>query len=391
MLKRLIIFTAFVCLFFTAKSQQSDTALISQLISDIQSAQATEASREYCPGMFPAYRECGGIPHNYKADNNIFFTAVGVVALKNMLPYLNDSNRLKVITIIEKAVKAYPKFQSRYGQPFYNFWGTNDVIMPHSYVFKYMKSIFGQSEDADDSVMILLGEDNNDSMCAVLKKRLIQASNLSEKKIIATYRKYKNIPAYSTWLGARMPVDFDFGVHCNVLYFVMEKKLPLVKQDSATITLLAKMIAAREYVKAPVYLSPYYVRTPVLLYHLARLMGKFKIPQLEPYKPQIVADIKQQLTVCYNVMDQIILRTALLRLSGAAPLLDLENIKEFEQSNQRNFVFFQARAAFSYPTPFKQIFLHWSYVYYYFYSPAYNKILWLEFLVEKQRYLAMQQ
>src|SRR6266487_589417 len=34
------------------------------------------------------------------------------------------------------------------------------------------------------------------------------------------------------------------------------------------------------------------------------------------------------------------------------------------------------------PSPFKQIFLHWSYITYYFYCPAFNKTLWLEYLVE---------
>ena len=55
----------------------------------------------------------------------------------------------------------------------------------------------------------------------------------------------------------------------------------------------------------------------------------------------------------------------------------------FEKSNQQQYIFFQARAAFSYPTPFKQIFLHWSYVTYYFYCPGYNKVLLLEYLIQK--------
>lgn len=164
---------------------------------------------------------------------------------------------------------------------------------------------------------------------------------------------------------------------------MLEKKLPLVKQDSATICLLAQMIARREYLTSPVYLSPYYVHTSILLYHLARLMGRFTIPQLEPYKAQLVEDINQQLHTSYNVMDQIILRTSLLRLGSAAPPFDMDNVEAFEKSNQQQFVFFQARAAFSYPTPLKQIFLHWSYLYHLFYCPAYYKILWLEYLVEK--------
>jgi hypothetical protein len=130
----------------------------------------------------------------------------------------------------------------------------------------------------------------------------------------------------------------------------------LPTQDSATLDLITQMVKTHEYMKAPVYLSPYYVKSSILLYHLTRLMGAFKIPELEIYKSQLVEDIHVLLNKSNNIMDQIILRTSLLRLGESAPALDLESINEFEQSNQQQYIFFQARAAFSYPTPLKQIF-----------------------------------
>ena len=385
MLKRAVFILLFFISRYAAQSQFADTAMISQLINDIAIKQVKGSSKNFYEGMFPSYRECGGSPHNYQPDNNIFYTAVSVFALKNLLNDVSKPNQNKIENIIKKAVQSYPLYRNKNGFPFYGFWANNDVIMPHTFVFQYMKTVFGQSEDADDSVMALMGLPNNENDNRELRKRLIETSNLSKKKIISTYRKYKQFPAYSTWVGQRMPVDFDFGVHCNVLYFILQKKLSLVKQDSATIALLAQMIAHRDYMKAPVYISPYYVKTSVLLYHITRLLGKFSIPQLDVYKPQLIQDINQQLNVCNNVMDQIILRTSLLRLGAAASLLPYFSIADFEKSNQENYVFFQARAAFSYPTPLKQIFLHWSYIYYYFYCPAYYKILWLEYLVEKEK------
>jgi hypothetical protein len=164
---------------------------------------------------------------------------------------------------------------------------------------------------------------------------------------------------------------------------MLQKKLPAVQQDTATIHLLADMLQHREYMKAPTYLSPYYVKSSILIYHAARLLGTFHIPELEQYKPQLIVDAKQLLSTSHNIMDQIILRTALLRLDADAPELAIKDMKDFEASNQQQYIFFQARAAFSYPAPFKQIFLHWSYVTYYFYCPAYNKTLLLEYLIEK--------
>ncbi len=347
--------------------------------------QVKQNDGEFYAGMFCGSRECGGIPHNLQPDNNIFFTAITAFTLKQMLPHFNLENKIMANNIIAQAVSTYPKFRNRFGNPFYNFWPTNAPIMPHTYYFKYMKGIFGQGEDADDSVMILMSAENNDSSNRVIKKRMTEVSNLGRKKIISSYKKYINYPAYSTWLGFKMTPDFDFSVQCNIMYFMLEKQLPFTLQDEGTLALLTEMVKNREYVKHPVFISPYYVKTSVILYHLARLMGAFKIEKLEQYKPQLIADIRKELAISTNVIDQVILRTSLLRLKATAPPLNINSIEDFDKSNQQQYIFFQARPAFSYPNPFKEIFLHFSYINYYFYCLAYNKTLWLEYLVEKNK------
>jgi hypothetical protein len=384
-MRKALLLIALICFYGVAISQNNDSALINALIKDIAAAQISKDG-EFYAGIFPSFRECGGAPHNYQPDNNIFFTAISAFTLRNVLPYLSDENKKISKDVISKAASAYPNYKDQFGDPFYNFWPAHAPILPHTYYFKYLKGIFGQGEDADDTIMILMTDDNDDSANAVVKKRLIDVANKSNgRNIISTYSKYKDIPAYSTYLGTRMTPDFDFAVQCNILYFMYDKHLSFTTQDSATLKLIAHMAGNREYMKAPVYISPYYVKSSILLYHLTRLMGAFHIPQLEIYKPQLVKDIYALLDKSNNIMDQIILRTSLLRLGESAPALDLPDITEFEKSNQQHYIFFQAKAAFSYPTPFKQIFLHWSYITYYFYSPAYNKTLWLEYLVEKNK------
>jgi len=349
-------------------------------------ASQVKTNGEFYTGMFPSFRECGGAPHNYQPDNNIFFTAITAFTLRNMLPYLNHGDKAIAEKILFNTTTAFPYYKDQYGYPYYNFWPTHSAIMPHTYYFKYLKSVFGQGEDADDSVMILMTSNNDDSSNRTLKKRLIDVSNLSNRrKIISTSKRYRSYPAYSTYLGERMTPDFDFVVHCNILYFMFDKKLPFAKQDTATIHLLAEMIKNREYMIRPTYLSPYYVKSSILLYHAARLLATFHIPELEQYNKQLIADAKQLLQKSNNIMDQIILCTSLLRLGADAPVLKINSINEFEKSNQNQYIFFQAKAAFSYPTPFKQIFLHWSYITYYFYCPAFNKTLLLEYLVERNK------
>jgi hypothetical protein len=376
----------FFILTFTAGSlsAQNDSALITALVKDIEASQVRQDG-EFYAGMFPGYRQCAGFPHNYQPDNNIFFTAITAFTLKSITPYLSTDDKVKSLQVIKNTATAYPHYRNPNGKPYYSFWPANACILPHSYFIKRFNGIFAQGDDADDAVMILMASENNEDDNIALKEKLVQVSNLKKRRINSTFKKYRDIPAYSTYLGEKMHPDFDFAVQCNILYFNFEKKLPLVKEDSATILLLAAILKNREYMKRPVYISPSYVKPAVLIYHVARLIDAFDISELNVYKQQLIADANKLLAKANNIMERIILRTALLRLGAAAAVTDLtiNTISDFEKTDQGQFVFFQARAAFAQPTPIKQIFLHWNYLIYSFYCPAYNKALWLEYLVLK--------
>jgi hypothetical protein len=351
---------------------QTDSALISNLLADIEAMQVKQDG-EFYAGMFPGYRKCAGFPHNYQPDNNIFFTAITAFTLNKLAPYLDNYNKQKAVRIIKNAATAYPHYRNPNGKPYYSFWPVNAPILPHAFFINRLTGVLSQGDDADDTVMILLAGDNNDSNNTALKERLVAVSNLKKRRINSTFKKYRDIPAYSTYLGEKMHPDFDFPVQCNILYFNFEKKLPLVKEDSATIYLLTAILKNREYMKRPVYISPSYVKPAVLIYHVARLIEAFDIAELQLYRKQLIDDANKLLAKATNIMDHIILRTALLRLGAEVPELTINSITDFEKTDQDQFVFFQARAAFAQPTPIKQIFLHWNYLIYHFYSTAYNK------------------
>jgi hypothetical protein len=341
---------------------------------------------EFYKGMFKGYRESAGSPHNRQPDNNVYLTAIAAFGLHNMLPYLTGNDKTVAANIVKQAASSFPYFKNKSGQPFYNFWPSNGTFMPHTVIYKHLKNVMAQGEDADDAVMILMASDADANTAMVLKQRLVDVANLNRgKKIISTYQRYSGYPAYSTWLGTRMAPDFDLAVHCNILYFVLSNKLPLVKQDSATMQLVAEMVKNREYMQHPLFVAPYYIHSTVLLYHICRLMGAFNIPELEPYRAQLANDIRSLLPVSYNIMEQIILRTSLLRLGQHAPPLYLQSTQQFDETNQQIFVFGQGPGGCTFATPIKKVFLHWSYARYYFYCPAYNRVLWLEYLVEKRR------
>lgn len=384
------LFLIFPVLLFNARvSAQADSALISSLLTDIESMQVKQDG-EFYTGMFPGYRKCAGFPHNYQPDNNIFYTAITAFTLGKLSGYLKNADKEIAERIIKNATVAYPYYRNPNGKPYYSFWPVNASILPHAFFINRFTKLFAHGDDADDSVMILLASENNERDNTALKERLIAVSNLTKRRINSTFIKYRDIPAYTTYLGNKMHPDFDFAVHCNLLYFNFEKKLPLVKQDSATIFLLSEMIKNREYMTRPAYISPYYVKPAILIYHAARLIGTFDIAELQLYKKQLIIDANKMLVKATNIMDRIILRTSLIRLGATVSDLTIHTIADFEKTGQDEFVFFQARAAFAQPTPVKQIFLHWNYLIYYFYSAAYNKALWLEYLVLKNNELLQQ-
>lgn len=383
MRKLLLLFFIFnldtACLF-----AQTDSALITALIKNIEAAQLKQDG-EFYAGMFPGYRQCAGFPHNYQPDNNIFFTAITAFTLNKLMPDLSDDNKTIALRILKNAEAAYPHYRNPNGKPYYSFWPVNAPILPHAFFINRLTGVLAQGDDADDSVMILLASENNDNDNTAFKERLVAVSNLKKRKINSTFKKYRDIPAYSTYLGEKMHPDFDFPVQCNILYFNFEKKLPLVKEDSATIYLLSEILKNREYMKRPVYISPSYVKPAVLIYHIARLIDAFDIAELQLYRKQLIDDANKLLAKATNIMDRIILRTSLIRMGAEVPALTINLMADFEKTDQDEFVFFQARAAFAQPTPVKQIFLHWNYLIYHFYSTAYNKALWLEYLVLKNK------
>ncbi|MFZ1306178.1 MAG: hypothetical protein WAR80_10070 [Ferruginibacter sp.] len=383
------------CIFFIlfveagSLSAQNDAALINTLLTDLEAMQVKQHG-EFYTGMFPGYRMSAGFPHNHQPDNNIFFTAITAFTLNTLIPRLSDDHKAITSRIIKHAAAAYPYYRNPNGKPYYSFWPVHTPILPHAFFINRLSGVLAQGDDADDSVMILLSSDNNDSDNTALKERLIAVSNLKKRRINATFKKYRDVPAYSTYLGEKMHPDFDFAVQCNILYFNYEKKLPLVKEDSATIYLLTDMLNNRTYMKRPVYISPSYVKPAILIYHIARLMDAFDIAALKLYRQQLIEDANHLLARANNIMDRIILRTALIRLGAEVSELTINSMADFEKTDQDQFVFFQARAAFAQPTPLKQIFLHWNYLIYYFYSAAYNKTLWLEYLVLKNKQVFQQ-
>lgn len=360
---------------------QSTIPAMRKLLRELHKEQITSDSF-FQKGTFPSFRYNGNNRTAGKPDNNIFFTGLIAFTLKDIADrYSDDSIQMLCKEIITNAAISYPKYQHKSGRPTYNFWRTNPVeLFPGAKAIQPLKHINSLPDDLDDTVLFFLSQDNvSDSTRKILEQLMVASANKSKKTIKNTYKKYKEIPAYSTWFGYKMPVDFDFCVLTNVLYYRYSYSHPFNSTDSATIYLLARIIADKEYLHHPSYISPHYGRAPILLYHIARLMGKYNIPQLEPYRQQLIEDLQAQVKQSNIEMDQIIMHTALIWL-GEKENKPFFNSFDLNNLKSTDFTFFVGCMNTYFNNPLKAVLYQIPALRFYFQCNAYNKALLLQYL-----------
>jgi hypothetical protein len=379
-------------LFFSASACPAraggDSTLISALLRDIAARQQLQ-THFFSVGSFPGLRIHASRPSVQRADNNIFFTGLLGLGLSRVRSDLRGPDSLLCDSVLRAIPESYPRYRNRSGRMTFNFWPSDPPrIFPGDPLLHVLSRSHALADDLDDTAILL------DTMDGVPDSTLRQVKTLMEAHANGTsrflhnyYRRYKKVPAYSTWFGRHMPVDFDFAVLCNVLYWVCRYHLPFDRRDSATAGMLADMVRRGLLTSDPAYLSPHYGRTPVLFYHISRLVGTFSVPGLDSLKPLLVAQIKAALGHTNAYLDRVLLSTSLLRLgvpATAIPLIPLGSIDE----DDRSFVFFIGTFSDYFRNPFRRLFLHNRLIRYEFQCVAYDRFLLLEYLLLRRQSLA---
>ncbi|SOD95474.1 hypothetical protein [Spirosoma fluviale] len=290
---------------------------ITQRVADLQDETGLFASSRHNKLVF--YR---------RPDTNIFFTAVTVFTLQNLRATLSPKSRQRVEDITERATKAYALFKNKDGLNTYNFWPTRpSQHFSNGYIFRHFDH-FRIPDDIDDTAMVYLTTTPTAADGLWLKAKLAQHANGSRgRQINNTYPEYRQLRAYSTWFGKNMGIDFDACALTNILYCIYQYNLPRDQHDADSLTYLRAIVASGRYVVDPFQCAPHYARTSLIIYHLARLMNAFDIPELEPIRPRLIADAQQLLSKANNRLEQILLATALFRMGERLPNVDLENIE----------------------------------------------------------------
>lgn len=260
------------------------------LIQKIASLQDSADQKYFPEGIFESYRS-NQFWRYYRPDTNVFFTAITVFTLNNIKDKLSPKSQLLVEKITQKAQKAYPLFKNKEGLNTYNFFQTNpSQHFPHGNIlhrFNYFKI----PDDIDDTALIYLTTQQPQEEANWLKNKLIQHSNLYKKQVKNTFPEYKNLKAYSTWFGKNMYIEFDICALSNMLYCLLSYNLELDKHGQDSVQYIQQTILSNQYIEQPFRVAHQYARTPLIMYHVMRLMNKFHIPALEICREKLEYDI----------------------------------------------------------------------------------------------------
>ena len=293
---------------------------LDDLIQKIAHLQDT-ANRKYFPeGIFESYRS-NNTWHYRRPDTNVFFTAITVFTLNNIKEFLSPESQLLVENITKKAVESYHLFKNKDGLNTYNFFQTNpSQHFPHGNILHRFNH-FKIPDDIDDTAMIYMTLPHTKEEAKWLQDKLITHSNNYRQQIKNTFPEYKKLNAYSTWFGKDMYIEFDACALSNMIYCQLFFDLELDEHGQDSIKYIQQVILSNQYIEQPFRVAHQYARTPLIMYHVMRLMNKFHIPELEICRKKLERDIlhylqKEDLNFWDRILLEIVARSPLTPRGG---------------------------------------------------------------------------
>ncbi len=380
-------FYLFCLLMCSCVTSYCNDSLVHQLLLHLNALQVQHDP--YFPaGLYPCYRQYAKNRISVKKDDNIFYTGLVGFTLRRIRPQLNAEDKILCDSIFARIAVVAPKFKNQKGRETYNFWRTDTTkVFPNSGWINMFDKVNALADDFDDTNIMMMVLNQPVSVAAKVHMIMQDFVNGNGQTVKTALRDYKNYAAYSTWFGKKMVIELDACILSNTLYMVQNYNLAWTKADSTSLDFLVHMIEKRDYMKHPGAMSVYYVTSPIILYHLARLMSIKAIPELEKYRHQLISDAMHEYAGTNSLMEKVILRTALLQWGtepSASETIQADNIiKDTEQSD---FVFFIANLACTLPGYLAYPLVNSGITKFYFYCPAYNDALLLEYIIEQKKY-----
>ena len=367
-----------LCVLFALQCEAQDSNFVRYILQRIAYQQATNKTTS---GNFPSFISNNISTGAKQQDDNVFFAALINYLLQQNSSSFTLSERLLIDSIRQRTQTVYPHFKNRTGRLTYNFWRTDTAgSFPYTKWIRKVKKNTSLPDDMDDTVLSLMAQ-NADSAMAAEAHGIMQGYINKGKNSKTIERKYRSYKAYSVWYGKQFPPVSDVCVLSNVLSFAEQYHLTWTRADSASLQVIVQAIKSSDYVNQPLYVSPYYGNTSIILYHLARLMENNRIPELDSLKTVLIVCAVKQWNATNDLLQKIILSTAIMKWGYTAPALDLpaaeQTVRLIEKSS---LPFFVGNIPSCFPQFYKHLFTQKQWLLFYHYCPAFNDALLIEYL-----------
>ena len=313
------------------------TNTLKHFIEKIEGLQS-QGDKYFPEGIFPAYRDNGIIGYN-RPDTTIFFSSIIAFTLQSISEEADGETKGKIENICSKVILNYPDFQNKDGLKTYNFWKTKpSKHFPNGHIFRHFEH-FRIPDDVDDTSFVYLTSNPADEEIVWLHEKLKLHANGTKQWIKNTYPEYQILKAYSTWFGKNMYIEFDICVLSNLLYFVFKNNLSLNEHDQDSLAYIRSIIETNRYLDIPFRCAHQYPRTPLIIYHVSRLIAGFDPDQLKSIRHKLILDTQYVLSKTKSPMDRVILSTSLIRLGIKTERIAVE---QYTKADFKGFYFFIA-------------------------------------------------
>jgi hypothetical protein len=324
---------------------------IDQIIERIADLQNDADQRFFPEGLFESSRSNDFLGY-HRPDTNIFFSAITVFTLNKIKGNLSEKSQKIVQQISEKVIQNYPLFQNKDGLKTYNFFQTKPSRHFPNGKFLHRFNHFKIPDDIDDTAMVFLTSEYSQEDANNLKIKLLQHSNGYQLVIKNTLPEYANLYAYSTWFGKNMYIEFDACALTNILYCLLSYGLELDQHGQDSLEYIKGVILKKQYLTQPFSVAHQYKRTPLIMYHVGRLLADFDLPNMKEAREVLVNDMQEYLQKELHIMDRILILTTLKKLK-TTPCKSIlyEEIVSLKAEDFKGFYFFIAGFLTAYQIP----------------------------------------
>lgn len=352
------------------------------LVKEIARLQLKSATSAYPTGLFPSQRRHLFLPVK-REDSNIFFSASVVFILESIAKFLPATDQQLIQEIGDNVRKAYPLYQNKNDLKTYNFWQTKPSRHVPNGLWMHRLNHFKLPDDIDDTSLVYLTNNPSRKDVLWLHDKMAKHANLVKLQVKTTLPQYRNLGAYSTWFGEKMPIELDVSVHCNALLLLFKHQIPLNLHDQETLKFIRGIIEEKAYFKTPYRISPAYPNAAIILFHLARLLAEPNATLLSDLKPAIIEDLRKCFETVSNPMEKVILDTSLMRLGEPSNFVIKESL--IENAKSKKFYWFTAAFLSVYGNSFIKPLAKYSFSHLKFNCAAFNLALLLEHQVFQQQ------